>query len=835
MAAFKFDPIDLDGPAFRLIRLLKGKGPTIRCELFQAWLNPDTLIPYEALSYVWGSNHKDDRIQVNGLPMDVTINLYSVLQRLRYEDRDRILWIDAISIDQSNPKERGHQVNRMAEIYKLADQVIIWLGVSTDEIVIAMHGMEQLQARTSNRATHDWKTSDERWMTIWRSIQPFSDKESTWSTTRQRAGMEALLARPWFKRVWILQEVAHARSAVCICGNTTVQARFLAIMPHLLGVKPDTQSQAVLDIIPGCPRNNSWWSQNRELRTLLEKFRACKAGDSRDRIYALLNMSTDTDDTSFPKADYEKDDWEVIHDTLLYLLPFKSLGSAAGGLESWTIENFLGEFHLLVNKVFALAIEHGELLIAKVLVARKDFDKNARDEHGHTPLWWAAKYGHHTLVDILINMGANVNETIKGKDSAVIEASSNGHFEVLRLFVENGAKIDIKDGYAGRAIVQASSNGYHGVVRLLIECGVNLNVKDDGGKNALSQATLNGHHEVVRLLLERRVDIKPLNWGREGQFCKAASKGYHKIVRLFIDYCPDAVRRVGKYALMQAALNDHREVVELLLMEGRADSGEALVQASSKGYYEVVQLLINSGADVNARDGLCGQTALEHAVDTQRGDIMQLLLDHGADANAKASVGATALFRAAELGRKDLVQELLNHGAETNLTDFQGRTALFSACRSGDEGTVRVLLDNGAHANVKTVSGATLLSYAADLSDEDIVRLLLLHQADVNARNSNGRTPLWYAASSGRTNIAQLLVEEYGADPSVRDYNGTTAFSKAVSNGHEEVRQLFADYGVNANEEDEIEAVQDKPGSKETQHDVLPVGMDSRPTKKARI
>jgi len=729
MATFRFEPIELGGPTFRLIRLIKGKGPAIRCELFQAWLNPDTLVPYEALSYVWGSSHKDDRIQVNGFAMDVTINLYSALQRLRYEDRDRILWIDAICIDQSNPKERGHQVDRMAEIYKLADQVIIWLGVSTDEIVVVMRAMQQLQARTSKCATHDWKTSDERWMSMWRSTQPLSDKNGTWSTARQRAGMEAILARPWFERVWILQEIGYSRSAVCICGNTTVPARFLAIMPQLIGVKPDAQSQAVLDIIPGCPRNDSWWSEKRDLHTLLGKFRSCKAGDSRDRIYALLNMCIDSHNTSLPKADYEKTEWEVINDTILHLMSFKSLGRAVDGLKSWTIENFLRELHLLVNNIFILAIKYGEPAIAEALVVRKDLDKNARDKGGHTPLWWAAKNGRDTLVEILINQGANVNETTTGEDSAVIEASSNGYHEVVRLLLERGAKLDIKN--PGEAIFQAASKGYHKVVRQFIH--YRRDTVKSYGVAALVGAALNAHREVVKLLLtEGGVDSTKA-------LVQASSNGYYEVVKLLINSGVDVNPRDGGY------------------------EPTALESAVAIKRRDIMQLLFDHGADVNAKNSL-GETALFQAAAQGSEDLVQELLNHGAKPNLTDFRGRTALFSACKSRRKGVVRLLLDNGALANVKTVSGATLLFWAADFSSEDTVRLLLLHGADVNARNSIGRTPLWYAASSGRTNIVRLLVEeYGADPSVRDENGKTAFSEVVLKGHEEVRQLFVD-YGVN-----------------------------------------------------------------------
>jgi hypothetical protein len=53
MDIFKYEPIDLEGPSFRLLRLVKGREPDIEYELVQAWLGEtSTIIPYEALSYI---------------------------------------------------------------------------------------------------------------------------------------------------------------------------------------------------------------------------------------------------------------------------------------------------------------------------------------------------------------------------------------------------------------------------------------------------------------------------------------------------------------------------------------------------------------------------------------------------------------------------------------------------------------------------------------------------------------------------------------------------------------------------------------------------------------
>jgi len=83
MDIFKYEPIDLERPAFRLLRLFKGGEPNIECELFQAWLYGDSMIPYEALLYTWGDREIYEFVRINGKGLGITKNLYRALYYLR--------------------------------------------------------------------------------------------------------------------------------------------------------------------------------------------------------------------------------------------------------------------------------------------------------------------------------------------------------------------------------------------------------------------------------------------------------------------------------------------------------------------------------------------------------------------------------------------------------------------------------------------------------------------------------------------------------------------------------------------------------------------------------
>jgi hypothetical protein len=427
MSSFKYSPFDLERPGIRLLRLLKGEDPLIECELFQAWHDGDETdsIPYEALSYTWGGTDMSASVQIGLQVHNVTENLYLALQHLRYRDEDRILWVDAICIDQSNLQERGHQVNQMKNIYSKADRVLIWLGPATDDTDILLDSLKQLERKSRRH----WTIEDNRWLETWSSLQ-LEMQTGYWDlANRQVAGLKSLLERPWFKRVWILQEVANAGRATVLSGTKSVSARVFAIAPLLLKVHPKPHCQALLDIMPGWSRESSWWSAQRDLRTLLFKFRASEAGDARDRIYALLGISSDGQDGCGLRVDYTKDLSQVVNDTMVFLFH--------GNDGSHTIDSLVDSIFVdTMRSLKTMGKTEGQMWASEILRSQYRGSINAdviesAAENVH--------FGQALMSHLLKQGGANVKIT-----SNVLTAAeqNEGGKEILEtLFRERGDEI----------------------------------------------------------------------------------------------------------------------------------------------------------------------------------------------------------------------------------------------------------------------------------------------------------------------------------------------------------------------------------------------------------
>jgi len=342
--AFEHQPIDLGSPAIRLLRILKGRGIMICCQLFQAFLKDP--IPYEALSYVWSPDQRDCVIEIDGQPFWVTRALHDALLQLQLPDQDRIVWVDAICIDTNNLVERNHQVQQMKQIYQQASRVVYWLGSPTLFTDDCLYALQVLEKKSRGFACKDW--TREQWLDLWKASRGNRPAQ-------QREGLRELLDRPWFRRVWILPEVAHSHAAVVSCGKASVSARIFGIAPYLMGLQPSKHCQALLDMMPGPFRKSSWFGEKRDLATLLEYFGGNEARDPRDLIYALLSIATD-DAIDYIKPDYAQNELYALKAVFrfLYRVEWDSIEAASRPTE---LREFCGRITHYATIALERAIE----------------------------------------------------------------------------------------------------------------------------------------------------------------------------------------------------------------------------------------------------------------------------------------------------------------------------------------------------------------------------------------------------------------------------------------------------------------------------------------------
>ena len=113
---------------FRILGINPGNfHDPIICRLQSLPIRQD--LAYRALSYAWGSHQGHEEATLNGQPgFKITASVAGAIRRLRHRDRVRCLWVDAICVNQANTSERSQQVALMADIFRFAELVYVWLG-----------------------------------------------------------------------------------------------------------------------------------------------------------------------------------------------------------------------------------------------------------------------------------------------------------------------------------------------------------------------------------------------------------------------------------------------------------------------------------------------------------------------------------------------------------------------------------------------------------------------------------------------------------------------------------------------------------------------------------
>ncbi|KAH6699918.1 heterokaryon incompatibility protein-domain-containing protein, partial [Leptodontidium sp. MPI-SDFR-AT-0119] len=315
MSQYHYSSLSLGPDCIRLLRLMPHKNESterteIQCELFEYSLhNPGKGTHlYEALSYTWGGSDKPRSISIDKQNLDVTENLHAALLRLRDRSLERVLWIDAICINQENLKEQGQQVRLMAKIYSKATRVLVWLGETAENSDTAL---ERMRIAADNG-----------------SPDSLDDK------TIQQAIL-ALLQRPWFQRIWVLQEVAAARHILIMCGSTGIDGyAFCLGVNCFYEARRDLESstRSITYLIRGAtfrPKHAMSWPGRasldiRPLGELIDMFHTHEATKPVDKVYALLGMSSDDPSTAGLLPDYEVP-WEKLFKDLVKFLLYKQV------------------------------------------------------------------------------------------------------------------------------------------------------------------------------------------------------------------------------------------------------------------------------------------------------------------------------------------------------------------------------------------------------------------------------------------------------------------------------------------------------------------------------
>lgn len=178
---------------------------------------------YACLSYTWGDPTKTATVIANGCEIQVPTNLESCLQamqkRLMFGARFKV-WIDAICINQKDVAERGRQIGKMRELYSVAWSVVIWLGMETSDSGKAIDLLANL-SRYFDHGNEAERNIPNLNLEI-QKLRAFLKKDPEYLGKGRWVALREFLSRPYWDRLWIIQEVLISGMKTVLCGSRSI-------------------------------------------------------------------------------------------------------------------------------------------------------------------------------------------------------------------------------------------------------------------------------------------------------------------------------------------------------------------------------------------------------------------------------------------------------------------------------------------------------------------------------------------------------------------------------------------------------------------------------------
>jgi hypothetical protein len=240
MTAYEYTA--LESGQIRLLELLPGVGTAplkgnvhiVRLPDRQFGLERKEHISFEALSYVWGDASKPFNLEAPTGSIPLTESLYGFLTRIRQESKARLLWADAVCINQNNTLEKEVQVCLMPSIYSTARHVLADLGESTpdDETAIQMMDLywrHQIWTGGQQRVFGRIMTPED--LAIFMCIpldelrRPGDHEKLPDESDERWDAVRRFFLRDWFSRLWVVQEFVLAREVTFYCGRRKLDWR----------------------------------------------------------------------------------------------------------------------------------------------------------------------------------------------------------------------------------------------------------------------------------------------------------------------------------------------------------------------------------------------------------------------------------------------------------------------------------------------------------------------------------------------------------------------------------------------------------------------------------
>lgn len=383
------------------------------------------------------------------------------------------------------------------------------------------------------------------------------------------------------------------------------------------------------------------------------------------------------------------------------------------------------------------------------LLLRAGANVEAVNRFGLRPLALACTNGSAAMIERLLKAGGDANAILTPDgDTALQMAARTGKVDAIRVLLDHGAQVNQTNPRGQTALMWAVSEGNADAAKLLIGRSANVNAKTNplppprpldlifsaptpaGGMTALLFAARQNDLASVKALLDGGADV-------------------------------NLVSADGSSGLLVAIVNEHNELAEFLL-----DHGAGPNLADNRGRAALYAAIDMRNLEWSTRPAPAGKDKVDGL------HVIQALLAHGANPNARLTakiplrgqpsfdgrwanqVGATPFWRAAQSDDVAVMRLLIANKADPAIASKDGTTPLMVAAGVGwSDGqshgsmadapeAIQICLEHGADVNAVNAEGNTALHGASFRGAANVVELLVAKGARMDAKNKDGRMPI---------------------------------------------------------------------------------------------
>ncbi|CAG9786255.1 unnamed protein product [Diatraea saccharalis] len=398
----------------------------------------------------------------------------------------------------------------------------------------------------------------------------------------------------------------------------------------------------------------------------------------------------------------------------------------------------------------------------------------SRDSHGLTPLHVACIHGKAAIVELLIEMEADIDATDLNECSPMHYAASRGHQNALLLLLHSGANINKTNVDKNTPLHLCVNNGHMNCVKALIYFSEHsrkklmINATNENGNTPLHLASKWGYEGIARLLIENGAEPSIQNHNNKSSFDFAHNL---KILQVLKSVTPNLYEYIHITSSDVTVLNSKPEKLfntkfqKLKFKENNASKTvknlktiERIFKAISYGDVKLACFYMN--IDYTNYKNNNSNTTLCHPLCACRSCKKNNESQTDFDVNFPDSNGFTALHYAAKYGLDELCNILILNNANVNCQNKRGQTPLHLAALNNKTVVIEILTNNGANINTIDLSGNTPLHNASEMGNIGASKVLLNKNPDITMLNGSEKSALSIAKEKVHLTIIDLI-EKY--------------------------------------------------------------------------